>query len=190
MRFCRSLRLLVVPLMVLSSLHVSAQEVEVSGSRDDVRHSGDVVSVLLPAAALAAVLLQEDWEGLKEAAFSCATTLATTIVLKQVVDKRRPDHSDYKSFPSRHAALGFATAVFVHERYGWRWAIPCYAAAGYVSWTRVYGKKHDWWDVAAGAAIGAGSSVLFTTPFSKKHKLTFVPIAGDGSCGIYASLVF
>ena len=184
------MKVILVAVTILFCAGLSAQELEVSDSRQDIRHSGDVVSVVLPATTLAAVLLQEDWEGLKEAAFSCATTLAATILLKQVVDKRRPDHSDYKSFPSRHSALSFASAVFVHKRYGWRWAIPCYAAAGYVSWTRVYGKKHDWWDVAAGAAIGAGSSLIFTTSFAKKHQLTFTPVGDTGSCGVYASLIF
>ena len=54
----------------------------------------------------------------------------------------------------------------------------------------VYGKKHDWWDVAAGAAIGVGSSYLFTRPFAKKHDLAISPVAGDGYCGFYTSLKF
>ena len=179
-------RVLIVLVTVIAALGVNAQETEVSGSRKDIRHSGDVVSALLPVAGVAAVLIQEDWQGLKQGAFSAATTLAATILLKKVVDKRRPDHSGYDSFPSRHAAFCFATSVFIHRRYGWRWAIPCYAASAYVSWTRVYGKKHDWWDVAAGAAIGAGSSLIFTTSFSKKSNLTFLP---TGS-GVYASINF
>ena len=54
----------------------------------------------------------------------------------------------------------------------------------------VYGKKHDWWDVAAGAVIGAGSAYIFTRPFAKKHNLSISPVAGDGHYGIYASMTF
>ena len=67
---------------------------------------------------------------------------------------------------------------------------PTYVVSTYVGWSRVYGKKHDWWDVAAGAAIGVGSSYLFTRPFAKKHDLAISPVAGDGYCGFYTSLKF
>ena len=41
-----------------------------------------------------------------------------------------------------------------------------------------YPKKHDWWDVAAGAAMGIGSAYIFTRPFAQKHNLTLSPLAG------------
>lgn len=167
-------------------LTVSAQGVEAGGSRKTVRHSGDVVSVVLPAAGATALLLYKDGEGLKQAALAGATTLAATILLKQTVKKERPDGTDNQSFPSRHAAVAFAAATFLQQRYGWTWGAPALAAATYISWTRVYGKKHDVWDVAAGAAIGAGSSFLFTRRFTREHRLTLCPTAN----GIYASLQF
>ena len=80
--------------------------------------------------------------------------------------------------------------AFIQRRYGWKWGIPAYVVSTYVGWSRVYGKKHDWWDVAAGAAIGVGSSYLFTRPFAKKHDLSISPVAGDGYCGFYTSLKF
>lgn len=69
--------------------------------------------------------------------------------------KERPDRSDNHSFPSMHTSTSFAAAAFIQRRYGWKWGLPSYILSTYVGWTRVYGKKHDWWDVAAGAAIGA-----------------------------------
>jgi len=51
-------------------------------------------------------------------------------------------------------------------------------------------KKHDWWDVVAGAAIGAGSAYIFTRPFSDKYKLSISPVATDKHVGIYASMIF
>ena len=56
--------------------------------------------------------------------------------------------------------------------------------------TRVSAKKHDCWEVAAGAAIGAGSSYIFTRPFARKYNLTISPVAGDGHYWFYASMNF
>lgn len=166
------------------------QKIEVTGSRKAVRTSGDVGAVLLPVAGLTAILINKDWEGLKQGAFAGITTLGVTYALKYAVKKERPDRSDMHSFPSMHTSVSFAAASFIQRRYGWKWGIPAYVVSTYVGWSRVYGKKHDWWDVAAGAVIGAGSSYIFTRPFAKKHDLTISPVAGDGHCGIYASLKF
>ena len=145
------------------SLSVCAQEIEVSGTRKAVRTSG---------------------------VFSGVTTLGVTYALKYIVKKERPDRSDNHSFPSMHTSTSFAAAAFIQRRYGWKWGLPSYILSTYVGWTRVYGKKHDWWDVAAGAAIGAGSSYIFTRPFARKYNLTISPVAGDGHYGFYASMNF
>lgn len=172
------------------SLSVNAQQLEVTGSRKAVRTSGDVGAILLPVAGLTAILIQKDWQGLKQGVFAGATTLGVTYALKYIVKKDRPDHSDRHSFPSMHTSVSFTAASFIQRRYGWKWGIPAYLLSSYVGWSRVYGKKHDWWDVAAGAAIGIGSSYIFTRPFAKKHNLTLSPVAGDGHCGFYASMQF
>lgn len=172
------------------SLSVNAQQLKVTGSRKAVRTSGDVGAILLPVAGLTAILIQKDWQGLKQGVFAGATTLGVTYALKYIVKKDRPDHSDRHSFPSMHTSVSFTAASFIQRRYGWKWGIPAYLLSSYVGWSRVYGKKHDWWDVAAGAAIGIGSSYIFTRPFAKKHNLTLSPVAGDGHCGFYASMQF
>ena len=61
-------------ILLLLTLPLSAQQIEVSGSRKAVRTSGDVGAVLLPVAGLTAVLIQKDWEGLKQGAFSALAT--------------------------------------------------------------------------------------------------------------------
>ncbi len=172
------------------ALSVSAQEIKVTGSRKAVRTSGDIGAVLLPVAGLTAILVQKDWQGLKQGVFAGITTLGVTYALKYAVKKERPDRSDNHSFPSMHTSVSFTAASFIQRRYGWKWGVPAYVVSTYVGWSRVYGKKHDWWDVAAGAAIGIGSSYIFTRPFAKKHELTLSPVAGDGHCGIYASMKF
>lgn len=182
----------IILLLTLSclSLSLNAQQIEVTGSRKAVRTSGDVGAILLPVAGLTAILVNKDWQGLKQGVFAGATTLGVTYALKYIVKKDRPDHSDRHSFPSMHTSVSFTAASFIQRRYGWKWGIPAYVVSSYVGWSRVYGKKHDWWDVAAGAAIGIGSSYIFTRPFAKKHNLTLSPVAGDGHCGFYASMQF
>lgn len=170
--------------------NVSAQTIEVGSNRKAVRTSGDIGAVLLPVAGLTAVLINKDWEGLKQGVFAGATTLGVTYALKYIVEKERPDRIDLHSFPSMHTSVSFAAASFIQRRYGWKWGAPAYVLSTYVGWSRVYGKKHDWWDVAAGAAIGIGSSYIFTRPFAKKHNLTISPVAGDGHYGVYASMNF
>lgn len=172
------------------AVSIQAQEIAVTGSRKAVRTSGDVGAILLPVAGLTAILINKDWEGLKQGVFAGATTLGITYALKYIVKKDRPDHSDNHSFPSMHTSVSFTAAAFIQRRYGWKWGLPAYVLSTYVGWSRVYGKKHDWWDVAAGAAIGAGSSYIFTRPFAKKHELTISPVAGDGHYGFYASMKF
>lgn len=177
-------------MLLFLSHGLNAQELEVSGSRKAVRTSGDVLVFVTPVAGLATILAMQDWQGLKQGALAGATTLGVTYALKYIVKKERPDHSDNHSFPSMHTSVSFTGAAFIQRRYGWKWGVPAYLLSTYVGWSRVYGKKHDWWDVAAGAAIGAGSAYIFTRPFARKHNLSISPVAGDGHYGVYASMSF
>lgn len=161
-----------------------------SPSQKGVRTSTDVIAVTLPATALAVTLIERDWEGLKEGALSAAVTAGVTLGLKYLVKEQRPDFSNRHSFPSGHSAVTFASATYIGRRYGWKWSIPAYALSAYTAWGRVYGKKHYWWDVAAGAAIGAASSMLFTHPYMKKHEAALVPMATDTSAGVLLSFSF
>ena len=183
-------RISILFMVCLLSFSISAQTIEITGSRKAVRTAGDIGAVLLPVAGLTAILINKDWQGLKQGVFSGITTLGVTYALKYAVKKERPDHSNFHSFPSMHTSVSFAAASFIQRRYGWKWGAPAYILSTYVGWSRVYGKKHDWWDVAAGAVIGTASSYIFTRPFAKKHNLTISPVAGDGHYGVYASMNF
>ena len=158
--------------------------------RKQVETSGDVLVFATPVAGLATTLILKDYQGLKQAAFSGATALAVTYALKYIVRKERPDKSDKLSFPSSHTMVAFTGAAFIQRRYGWKYGIPAYLVSSYVAWSRVYADKHDWWDVAAGAAIGIGSAYLYTRPFARKHQLVFGPVVVKNRPGIYASLTF
>ena len=161
-----------------------------SRSQKGVRTSTDIIAVALPATALAATLIERDREGLKEGALSAAVTTGVTIGLKYLVKERRPDFSNTHSFPSGHSAVTFASATYIGRRYGWKWSIPAYALSTYTAWGRVYGRKHHWWDVVAGAAIGAASSMIFTHPYMRKHEAALVPAVTDTSAGAMLSFSF
>lgn len=161
-----------------------------SSAQKAVRTSTDVALIALPAAALATTIILQDWEGLKEGAISAGVTVAATLALKYSIKETRPDGSNRHSFPSGHSSVTFAAATFIGKRYGWKYSIPAYALSAYTAWGRVYGKKHHWWDVAAGAAIGAASSFIFTHPYMKKHEVALVPVASDTSAGILLNFAF
>ena len=95
-----------------------AQEVvEINSTRQAVKRTGDALLVAMPLATLTAVIVERDWQGLKQAAFSTATTLGASYLLKYTVHKMRPDRSDNHAFPSAHTAVMFANAAFVQRRY-------------------------------------------------------------------------
>lgn len=187
-------RLLVLIFSIsISYASVFAEEqgqVVLSSSQKAVRTSSDVLLVAMPVATLAGVIITQDWTGLKQAAFSAAATVGVSYLLKYTINKQRPDLSDNHSFPSAHTSIMFANAAFIQRRYGWKIGLPAYTLAAYVGWARTYSKRHDWWDVVAGAAIGAGCSYIFTRPFSKKHELSILPISNGQSFGLAASMKF
>ena len=84
-------------------------------------------------------------------------------LLKGIIKEERPDHSDNKSFPSGHAAIAFAAARSIDKEFRrdniWI-PIAGYAAATAVGIERIASKRHYWYDVAAGAAVGLGAAEL------------------------------
>ncbi len=172
-------------LVLLLSAGIYAQ------SRKSIDLSTDI-AMFAPAAAGAGVAIANgDYKGLLQLGESLVASVAVSYALKYTISKRRPDGSDNHSFPSNHTGFSFAGATFLQKRYGWQWGVPAYLVSGYVAWGRVYSKQHDVWDVLAGAAIGVGSSFLFTTSFAKEHNVVLSPtITSSGNCGIYFSMQF
>lgn len=161
-----------------------------SQARKGVDISTDVVAIALPASALVGTLVMKDWKGLLQGVETAAATAAATLILKYSVKEWRPDHSNTHSFPSGHTAVSFATAAYLQRRYGWAYGAPAYALSCYVGWGRCFAKKHYWYDVLAGAAIGAGSAYIFTRPFAQKHDLQIAPVTDGTNIGVYASFSF
>ena len=140
---------------------------------------GDVMEILLPAAAIALALKSDDMEGIKEFALSGALAVGTTEVLKRAIHARRPDGSP-NGFPSAHASVAFVSAAYVHNRYGWEWAVPMYGLAAATAYTRVSSGNHFSKDVVGGALIGIGSAFLLTHPLGKNTVATISPAESGG----------
>ena len=166
------------------------QQIPLSKDQKFVDRTTDIVALALPTAALVGTLCARDWKGLMQGVEVAAATAGATLILKYGVKEWRPDFSDTHSFPSAHTAVSFASAAYLQRRYGWAFGGPAYALSCYVAWGRVFSKQHHVWDVVVGAAIGAASAYLFTTPFAKKHNLEIAPTSDGRSVGAYASFTF
>jgi len=152
-----------------------------------VESVGNALSYLLPLAGITTATVKHDRQGQIQFLKSLATNAVLTRGLKATVDKRRPDGDCCDSFPSGHTSFAFMGASFLHKRYGRKYAIPVYAAASFVAYSRVVSDRHYVEDVVAGAAIGYLSSYFFTT---KYEGVTVSPVAGDNFVGITFSKVW
>jgi membrane-associated phospholipid phosphatase len=134
-------------------------------AKSTTERAGDLLALLLPAAAFSTTLYYDDREGQIEFYKSYAFTMASTMVLKYSIDEKRPDTQERDSFPSGHTASAFAGASFIHKRYGWQYALPAYLGAIYTGYSRVDAKRHHTQDVVAGAFLAIASSWYFTSTY-------------------------
>lgn len=169
---------------------VNAQQFHQTRPMHGVEVSTDVVALALPVAALTGTLIEQDWKGLVQGAYTAAATAGATLLLKYTIKEQRPDYSNNHSFPSGHSAVTFATATYLQRRYGWKFGVPAYALATYVAWGRCFSRKHHWWDVVAGGAIGAGSAMIFTRPWTKEHDLQIIPATNGADFSLTCSFKF
>lgn len=154
-------------------------------SVESIEHNGDLLRDWIPRVAFATTLFYEDgWDGSIQFVESYVVTNLATAGLKRATHKRRPNGACCSSFPSGHTSRAFMGAAFINARYGWKWSVPAYAGATYVAYSRVHADKHDVVDVIGGAAVGIGTTFLFTRPYEKVH---VEPVAGDGYLGISVS---
>lgn len=145
-----------------------------ASDKSGIEVSGDILEYAMPAAALASTFIwTDDTRPCLQFAKSVGVAVGTAYILKQVVDKKRPDFDPnnprYDSFPSGHTTSAFVSAAFMERRYGWKVGVPAYLVAAWVGYSRVYAERHDWWDVLGGATIGTASSYLFTKAYKKDN---------------------
>ena len=95
-------------------------------------------------------------------------------LLKNLIDKDRPNFADRRSFPSGHAAIAFTGAELLNQEYGD--LSPWYSVAGYTvasatSILRIYGNDHWFSDVVAGAGMGILSTKVAYVIFPHLKKI-------------------
>ncbi len=177
-------KLIIILVCILTTLSGLAQN-------KFVERSGDVLCLVPASTGLLKAIVDKDKKGIVQLGLSTATTIAVNYGLNACVKKQRPDGTGNHAFPSTHTAAAFTGASFLMRRYGWKWGVPAYVISTYVAWGRTYSKKHDWWDVLGGAALGAGSAFLYTRPFVKNTDITIAPVAfGDKGAGIDVAVNF
>lgn len=164
--------LLTTALIIVANL--SAQSDQESNKNNTTQNIGDVVLFALPVATLGTTFIIGDKQGAWQFTKGILLTEAITFGLKFSINKPRPDYSNNNSFPSGHTSTTFHSAGFVHRRYGFKYSIPAYALAGFTAASRMDSNKHDLFDIIAGAAIGLGSNLLFTSEYQQEHfELTY-----------------
>jgi membrane-associated phospholipid phosphatase len=147
---------------------------------DPVRSAGDIGQLAVPFAALWLTFHNQDHNGTIQFCKASISTILSTHLLKMAIDKDRPDGSNSNSFPSGHTSAAFTGATFIHRRYGLNTALPAYAMASFVGFSRVHAQKHYWEDVIAGAALAGVNSWLFAKPLNNGAETRVSYIQGSG----------
>lgn len=155
--------------------------------------AGTAVAVALPLVAGGITAYKRDWNGTAELLVTTALTVGTVYGLKHLIRECRPfaqpcaqGGPNWDSMPSDTAALAFAPAEFLRERYGWPYGMPAYVAAGFVGWSRVDARKHHWYDVAASAGISLIYGEIVTSRYQSNRG--FYSGLDAGPQGIHAAI--
>ena len=142
-----------------------------SKTKKDIETLGTGVAIALPLVAGGISYFKHDTMGLAQLTVETVFTVGTAYALKNIVRERRPDGSDYQSFPSDTTALAASGSSYLWGRYGWQYGLPAFAATQFVSYSRIQAKKHHWYDTLASSAIAAGYGYALTTPFKRKYNI-------------------
>lgn len=141
----------------------------INAQSESIETAGDVFLFAVPAVAFGTTLILKDKKGSWQFTKGFLANAVITYGLKVALNKPRPQNNGDNAFPSGHTSTTFQGASFIHRRFGFKYSIPAYLAAGFTAFSRIDAQKHDGWDILAGAAVGIGSTYLFTTPYQQEH---------------------
>jgi hypothetical protein len=143
-----SMKKQILAVILCALLAAPAQAVTTLSKRQKaIEDLGTGVAIALPVIAGGITLFKHDPKGSLQLVVETALTVGTAFALKNIVREKRPDGSDYQSFPSDTTAL-------------------------FVSYSRVQAKQHHWYDTLASSAIAAGYAYEIGTPFKKRYNIT------------------
>jgi membrane-associated phospholipid phosphatase len=132
------------------------------------------ISLAVPIGLLGVGFIKKDKDLQRKgltATVSLVASFGTTYVLKRIIKRDRP-YTTYPfiqpavvetdpSFPSGHTTAAFTTATTLTLVYPkWYVAVPAYAWASSVAYSRLHLGVHYPTDILAGAIIGSGSAWL------------------------------
>ena len=170
-----------LPCLILALTMALAPAAQAAGSKT-IETAGTGIAIAMPIIAGGIAFEKQDRMGLAQLFAVTAMTVGTAYGLKQFVRERRPDGSDFQSFPSDTTALSASGSAFLWGRYGWRYGLPAMLATQFVSYSRVQAKQHHWYDTLASSAIAAGYSYALTTPFKRRYNVnTSLNASPDGA---------
>jgi membrane-associated phospholipid phosphatase len=138
-------------------------------SADYIEAAGYVLEYAMPVSAAGISVYKKDYNGTIQLGESLLLNEIITFSLKYSVNERRPDSSDYESFPSGHTSITSTTSEFLWRRYGWEYGLTAYSLTAFTGYSRMKAKKHYIHDVLAGAAIGFISGYIFTRKYPDKN---------------------
>mgnify|MGYP000218034529 CR=1 FL=1 len=128
-----------------------------------VTHLGDAEFYLSANLALFCFGDKKMKDSAKLSSVGLIGTMLTTQTLKCIVDRPRPEHTDYSccksSFPSGHTTAAFTLAYIYGAQYP-KYRVPLYALAVSVALSRIYVGKHYPTDVIMGASIGTVGGII------------------------------
>ncbi|MDR1299031.1 MAG: phosphatase PAP2 family protein [Oscillospiraceae bacterium] len=145
---------------------------------------GNAGAVWLAICAAMAARKQQRRQGALLFACLALCFIVNNVIIKNAVARARPFEAmeglrilvraprDW-SFPSGHAASGFAAAFAISRMYGRRAALASYAAAALIAISRVYVGVHYPSDIVAGALFGTlcAAALFYLRPhFYRKPK--------------------
>jgi membrane-associated phospholipid phosphatase len=148
---------------------------------DSIETAGTALAIALPLTAAGIAFGKSDWNGIVDLGLTTVATVGTAYALKRVVRERRPDGSDFQSFPSDTQALASSGSSFLWARYGWQYGLPAFAASAFVGYSRVHAKKHHWYDTAASSALAIGYAAFFTPRFNRYAIYSSLDASPDGA---------
>jgi membrane-associated phospholipid phosphatase len=159
------------PAVAAPAVNLTGTTTPLSKTKKDIETLGTGVAIALPLVAGGISYFKGDTMGLAQLTVETVFTVGTAYALKNIVRERRPDGSDFQSFPSDTTALAASGSSYLWGRYGWQYGLPAFAATQFVSYSRIQAKKHHWYDTLASSAIAAGYGYALTTPFKRKYNI-------------------
>ncbi|EFK56396.1 phosphatase PAP2 family protein [Sphingobacterium spiritivorum] len=138
-----------------------------------ISDSHNYMQIAIPAGLFIAGAISDDKQMRQNAGYVISSTAVTALLnigLKQVFKRSRPfkKYNNFTalstpgsfSFPSGHTSAAFSTATALSHAYPkWYVIAPAMLWAGSVGYSRMYLGVHYTSDVAAGAALGAGTAL-------------------------------